>query len=74
MTKKDFVQFAKMIRTQRHRIIHTNNTITNGNCDAELQEQLDTLVNELCDIFASDNSQFNRAKFIQACEIDTASK
>lgn len=71
MTKKDFVTFARMIRTQRHRIVHTNNTVTTGNCDRELQEQLNTLVDELCNIFQQDNGQFNKARFVAACEIDT---
>lgn len=74
MTKKDFVTFARMIRTQRHRVIHTNNTTLTGNADEHLQEQLTTIANELCEIFQNDNPQFNRAKFLQACEIDTGSK
>jgi len=74
MTKKDFVAFARMIRKQRQRVVHTNNTVTTGNCDKELQEQLDTLVDELCEIFQNDNAQFNRDRFVQACEIDTESK
>ena len=30
----------------------------------------DDLINELCDIFASDNSLFSRSKFVEACNDD----
>jgi hypothetical protein len=72
MSKKTYVEFARMIRSQRQRIIHTNNTLimTRGNCDKELQEQLNTLVDELITIFKADNLKFDADKFYSACEIE----
>lgn len=71
MTKRDFVTFARMIRTHRQRIIHTNNTIENStvNADKELHAQLDSIAESLADIFGNNNAQFHRGKFMQACEV-----
>lgn len=76
MNKKDFVTFARMIRTQRHKALLL--TPTESEHEKQIvkarRDQIDSIVNSLCDIFAADNSQFNPAKFIQACEIDTESR
>ena len=78
MTKKDYVTFARMIRTQRQRIMHTNNIVQVGsqalNADEALHAQLDSIAEGLADIFGNDNANFHRGKFMQACEIDTESK
>jgi uncharacterized protein YqgQ len=76
MNKKDFVTFARMIRTMKHQA----KLMTPEESKYEIVilgtrlNMIDSIVNELCEIFQNDNSQFNRAKFIQACEIDTESK
>lgn len=76
MSKKDFVTFARMIRTMKHQV----KLMTPEESKYELLimgtrlNLIDKFERELCDIFAADNSQFNPAKFIQACEIDTESK
>lgn len=79
MSKKDFVTFTRMIRAQRQKAIYqTDSDLSSLELNLTIrqvkQAQIDSIVSELCDIFAADNAQFNRAKFIQACEIDTASK
>lgn len=83
MSKKDFVTFARMIRAQRHKAQNEKTvTVYKGQENIFVNQieinakmsQIDSFVSELCDIFAADNAQFNPAKFIQACEIDTESK
>ena len=70
MHKKNYVDFARIVRTQKQRIIHTNNTIaTGGNCDKELQEQLNSIIEELVILFKNDNPSFDTDKFLSACEI-----
>ena len=74
MSKKDFVTFARMIRAQKHAINHPLLTPSQSEHESIIKDTstrlLDTFVNELCDIFQNDNSQFNKAKFLQACEIN----
>jgi len=56
MTKKDYVKFAEMIRVDR-------NTFARSELGslAFIQEQI-------ADIFAHDNSKFDRQRFYDACE------
>lgn len=71
MSKKVINEFVRMIRSQQKRIIHTNNTLsTGGNCDKELQEQLNIILDELVTIFKNDNPKFDADKFYSACEIE----
>lgn len=72
MSKKDFVTFARMIRSQRHKAL----LLTPTESEHEIiivqarKAQIDSFVAELCDIFADANPNFNKAKFLQACEIE----
>ena len=75
MHKKNYVEFARVVRKYKQRIIHTNNTIpAMGNCDAELQELLNNIVEDLVSIFQNDNPAFDAYKFLSACEIKEESK
>jgi hypothetical protein len=68
--KKNYVEFARVVRKHKQRIIHTNNTIpAMGNCDAELQELLNNIIEDLVELFRSDNPAFDADKFLSACEI-----
>ena len=69
MSKKDYIKFAKMVQVQNTRIVHTNNTVTDGNADNLLKEQLQTLAESMADIFAEDNPNFDRERFLKACGI-----
>ena len=76
MHKKDYVTFARMIRTQRHQTkLLTPTESENESVVINAKNiVIDDIVKNLADMFAADNPQFNRQKFMQACEIDTASK
>ena len=58
MTRKDYIRFAKIIK---------DNTI-NGNELKYLSINKDSLIEDLCIIFKQDNSNFDKARFIKACE------
>ena len=75
MHKKNYVEFARIVRKHKQKIIHTNNTIpAMGNCDAELQELLNGVIEDLVSIFQNDNPNFDADKFLSACEIKKESK
>ena len=75
MHKKNYVEFARIVRKHKQRIIHTNNTIpAMGNCDAELQELLNGIIEDLVNLFQNDNPNFDADKFLSACEIKEESK
>lgn len=77
MNKKDFVQFARIIRTQRQKAIHQTDSGIQPEVSLMVRtirlDQIDSFVNSLCDLFESNDPQFQAHKFIQACEIDTES-
>lgn len=70
MHKKNYVDFARMIRTQKHKIIE-------GAIELKEQEQffngaekeLNIIIDELVTIFKNDNPNFDADKFLSACEI-----
>lgn len=72
MTKRDYVTFARMIRTRRHVIKEASKSdmdiIDENITDAHTLE-LDCIVYELANIFESENPQFNREKFVAACQL-----
>ena len=82
MSKKTYVDFARMIRAQRHKIAqaYENNRqpypdITENEMFlAGASKQIDIILDELCILFQNDNPQFKPDQFLAACEIDTESK
>ena len=77
MTKKDYVKFARMIRSQRHALANspkwTNQDVTIGEEEKFLAggaKMLDILVDEMCIIFQGENPQFNTDVFIENCQIE----
>ena len=71
MSKKDFVTFARMIRAQRHhaKLLTPDESRNDWIVLSAKNRVIDSIVAELCNIFQQDNAQFNREKFLQACEI-----
>ena len=82
MHKKDYVTFARMIRTQKHRIlVHSDklsildeNYLSRAEFLKGSYDAVERLSHDMADIFGNDNANFHRGKFMQACEIDTESK
>jgi hypothetical protein len=62
MTKKDYIELAKLIRNEREYFAdwqkHGIGTI---------QVPLDHFVNGLCYILKSDNPRFDKERFLEAC-------
>lgn len=67
MNKKDYVSFARMIRTQRHKVI-VNHPKSNPISEAQLL-QIELLIHAMVELFQSDDPKFNAEKFIKACQI-----
>lgn len=84
MHKKVYVDFARMIRSQRHKAaqiyhnlqsqIHEDNYLNDVSYVNGIFDSISDTVEKLAVMFAQDNSQFNAEKFMKACEIDTESK
>lgn len=74
MSKKDYVAFARMIRSQRHEI---KQKLADAQSEGEklfltgCAKAVCITVDNLCEIFKSDNANFNADKFTQACEIQS---
>ena len=73
MHKKVYNDFARMIRSQRHKALlpytaENQKIIVKAKC-----EQIDSILESLVTLFQQDNSQFNTEKFIKACEINVES-
>lgn len=72
MTKKDYVVFERMIRSQRHEI---KQRLTDAQSEGEklfltgCAKAVSLTVDSLCEIFKSDNPSFSADKFTQACEV-----
>ena len=78
--KKNYVDFARMIRTQKQQIenrLVDENQIAMGDELPFLdgaQKELSIIIDELVTIFKNDNPNFNADKFISACEIKEENK
>ena len=76
MHKKVYVDFARMIRSQRHKaVLLTPEESVQAEVIVQARNKvIDSIAEGLADIFGNDNANFHRGKFMQACEIDTESK
>ena len=67
MTKKDYIKFAKMILEQRE-AIHRDEWDLSVH---ELKNETVTEISErLAVIFAADNPNFDRSRFLKACGLE----
>ena len=57
MTRKDYIKIASIIKDN-----------TNSNSFGELYKY--SLIDDLCIMFKKDNSLFNKARFVDACEYE----
>ena len=58
MSRKDYVQLARIIK---------DSTIINNNLFESISKKC--LINSLCDMLKEDNPNFNRFRFLDACEV-----
>ena len=68
MSKKVYVQFAGLINEMRE----AQNAVDKNNLQSKEYVKgsracLDTITRETCDIFSSDNPNFDRERFLKAC-------
>ena len=59
MTRKDYVRFAAMLKELRLR------------CSDNELELMDTISDNLSDILCADNPNFDRARFLKACGVES---
>ena len=81
LSKKVYIEFARMIRKQRHQI---ENGLLQPDKELSIENQqifetgalqgLESVVNKLLEIFQNDNPAFDADKFLSACEIKEESK
>ena len=64
MTRKDYVKFAAMFKYQ----IHLANDYHYAN---ERQATIDNVAKATADLFADDNPNFDRARFLTACGVNS---
>lgn len=71
MNKKVYVDFARMIRSQRHKAVlaSQDKTLMEGYAIG-LDTQITRFTESLCELFQNDNPKFNADKFMQACKLD----
>jgi hypothetical protein len=78
MHKKNYVDFARMIRTQKYKI-EQERIPAQKQGSIELffdgaEKELSIIIDELVTIFQNDNPAFDADKFLSACEIKEENK
>ena len=58
MSRKDYIKIARIIK---------DSTIINNNLFESISKKC--LINSLCDMLKEDNPNFNRFRFLDACEV-----
>lgn len=66
MSRKDYVKFAEMIRG-RHDVIVEVWYVKHSATYLRKFEELKEIARQMADIFAEDNSAFDRDRFMDAC-------
>jgi hypothetical protein len=69
MTRKDYVKFAAMLKDQRQAAIDCNSLKPGADTMLKIGT-LNTTVFSMADIFAADNPNFDRDRFLQACGVN----
>lgn len=68
LSKKHFTAIAAQINTQREALVAVCGPRASGNTTSNVAHSvLESLAHSLCDTFASENAQFDRARFLKAC-------
>ena len=62
MTRKDYVRFAAMLKSENVMSVRHDWTRTHT---------IDSVIESTADIFAADNPNFNRARFLKACGVES---
>ena len=62
MTKKDYVKFAEMLKDVRSNAHHEQSTT---------DVIINTIAFDICYILAADNPNFDRSRFLSACEVES---
>jgi hypothetical protein len=63
MTRKDYVKFAAMLKEER--------VPDNGPIGYAKLRMLDQIADKTADIFEADNPNFDRARFLTACGVES---
>ena len=76
MSKRVYVDFARMIRTQKHKIAQNIELYPKSEekFNAGAEKMLSMIIDEMITLFQSDNPNFDADKFLSACEIKEESK
>ena len=70
MTKKDYIKIASIIKDSTSKgckIMNHESKVTKHHLIVDVLDK-NTLMIDLCDMFKEDNSNFDRARFKEACE------
>ena len=70
MSKKDYIKIAKIIKDSTSKgckIMFHESKVTKHHLIVDVLDK-NTLMIDLCDMFKEDNSNFDRARFKEACE------
>ena len=60
MSRKDYIQLARIIKDNSYELDHQ---LTSG----KKWIKKNSFINDLCDVLKQDNRNFNRLRFIDAC-------
>ena len=64
MTRKDYVKFAAMLKVKRAYV----GQFKSGDI---MRLALESIAVDMADIFQSDNANFDRARFLKACGVES---
>jgi hypothetical protein len=67
MTRKDYVRFAAMLKQQRITAMKPEYSEQHDH----YHKWFDGIAFDMCKIFANDNPNFDRARFLKACGVES---
>ena len=76
MHKKNYVDFVRIVRTQKHKIAQNIELYPKSEAqfNAGAEKMLSMMIDEIVILFKNDNPSFDADKFLSACEIKEESK